>query len=362
MKSKGWIYNPPVDLAFIFFGVITMTTLITLQSRAFEQLVTIGIVALALRIIYSPSHFVAPILLLIFNKTERLRILSRSPNYYKVCLGIIATNLILFGSATFLYAQQLQFEHVYIPIAIIGGAYYIWNGWHFATQQFGIIQIYRSISNLKHPNRKLEFIFCILILFVLPIPFIFAAGLRDHFFTYHFGKFVWSWESQIFSGIIALIIAYLVFQIFRIKRLINIQIALSYLQIILLGAFICISPGVLSLLVFSLSHWIQEIFLVSLIHSRSQENSKLSKSFFPILLNFVSLIFSGLVVAIIFHKMPIFSENKVTVFGQFQGMFELSPLGFSFAALMSALFMSIAFIHFYTDKLIYAGRKWNTSL
>lgn len=358
MKNKGWIHSPAYDLFFIFLGLLLILFVGLFYSKFLIKTITVGAFAILLRLTLSPSHFIAPVLLLLFNKDERQKVLNHSPHYYKICNGIIVINLLLFGTAAALYTLQSPFSYVYAPVALIGGLFYFFNAWHFATQQFGIIQIYRSASELKHPNRKLEFVFCLLALFILPMPFIFAAGIRDHFFSYHFGNFQWTEGTKIFVSVVLVALTSLLVLIFKAKGRANLQIVLTYIQIICMSGLICVLPGVFSLLVFSFSHWIQELFLISLIHSRSDRQSRSYKLPSTIWINLSGLIMFGFFVALIYHKTPLFSKNKFFVFGQFQGMFHLSPLEFLFAALLSGVFMSLTFIHFYTDKLIYKGREW----
>jgi len=355
--QKGWILSPLYDVIFIFGGSIAALLILTLKEMGNSastdlSILTLFVVSFAL----NGGHMVAGLSLLIFNREERARAKRVEPRIYKQCLAIILVCLALFGGSAILFSQASDSDAFRFPIRIAGFLYFLWNGWHFGMQQFGLLQIYRKKHGITtNIDRHFDRVQCLLFVSIIPSLLLFSIGRRDDFFESYFGNLevLNSHRTEIFF--VAIVMACLAIARVSYKKHWRWPIALCYAGIFLIPFAMSFNPVLFIFLAAFGPHYLQEIFLITVIGSSEDSDGQRLVKKSVMFFGFVVLIAAsiGFYIALELAKS---AGGHLGIHGSIRLDSGLDMLGFWTVAGIASVFAIFNFFHFYLDRLIFAKR------
>ena len=351
-----WIVSPIVDFIFVFGGVT-----IALFFKIFPQDQTsmAFIIALA-TLILSGAHMLAPFLLILASKKERERVMKLDPKFWSRIALIAALPFLLYGLSATLFQFSSTAGSAYIPIAVMGCIWVLWNAWHFGIQQFGLMQIYRTRAGLASMrSRKFDSRMATLYGCVVPTVITIQAGVQDKFLRNFVQHSVWL-EPIVQPLFWILVVSALATMIYlRLSRSGNLPIYLLYLSMFIQSILLLNLAFFNLMIAVIVTHWLQEIFLIGHIYAqehRAQFNNGKRNLFMTIVGVLLVLAVSGVVDWI--QHIPTIRKYRITVSGGFNHWSTVTPEFFWTITMAFAAIMSFAILHFYIDRLVHRGRRW----
>ena len=225
------------------------------------------------------AHLLVPIAYLGISKSERTRISQASPKFWRGfwIVAIVPILLYVLSGVIFSITYEPGSRHVaaFVPIAIMGGIWVFWNGWHFAMQQFGILQMYRFRNDITGARRrKFDYFTCLVFAFAGPTLVLFQSGLQSSFFEFFTGRAVFldpliQPALWLLAAIAAGVVVFLVVDGSAKLPILMMYVAM-FLQLYLLSRL----PFVFAVLAVSVPHWLQEVFLVGRMIAKDRAEAK----------------------------------------------------------------------------------------
>ncbi|CAN5456721.1 hypothetical protein BH10BDE1_BH10BDE1_07660 [soil metagenome] len=369
---KGWILSPLSDGVFIFGGSLfalsmLFVAIVALFLPAGELRFTIERLSAAtaefavffILFALNGGHMVAGLGLLIFNHRERERILKVEKHLWLKIAGLFLVPMIFYGVSASLYIARGSPINFVTPIALMGLAYFAWNGWHFALQQFGLLNLYRQKLGILQPHdRAFDRAVSFLFVFIFPWTLIFSRGQSDAFLRHLLGSF--QWLSGYRSVILTAMVVATCLAIFRITlvRQWRTQLTLCYLSIFFIPFAIALNPKIFIVMALLGPHYLQEIFLTSTIDSATRQKNQEQ----PLVRwNKLAARIGILVVlsAAFYHVWSVgwYAENGISNFGSFRTSPALKQSEFVVVTAIAAVLMGFNFLHYYLDRLIFSKRS-----
>lgn len=155
-----WIRNAWWDSFWILSGFPLGLLLVALSPGLFLML--------AIMILLEHAHFLSPMTLAWSHSSFRGLMLRRPMKFIGVPLAIIAATTLI-GVLTYRYADldldiglQIRvhgfadYKHPFVMLVVL---YFLWNGFHFGMQNFGVMSIYRVKSGSG--QRRTDMIYCL---------------------------------------------------------------------------------------------------------------------------------------------------------------------------------------------------------
>lgn len=355
--QKGWILSPVSDLIFVFGGSLVALLVLTLKALGTSfandmSTATLFVITFAL----NGGHMVAGLFLLLSNRTERQRTEMIEPKIYVRCLIIILLCVVIFSISAILFSLSSESTAFKVPIWIAGLIYFLWNGWHFAMQQFGLLQVYRKRNDISTPtDRHLDRVHCLFFVFLIPSILLFSKGKNDEFFAGYFGTLegLSSFRTEIFA--VAFVMACLAIWRVSLQAHWKWPIALCYGGIFLIPVAMSFNPVIFLFLAVLGPHYLQEIFLITSIASSEEKDGQRSVVIKQFLIRFLVFLVASAVFYLILELVP-HMGGQISIFGGVQTEKGLSSAGYWAVAGVAAAFAVFNFFHFYLDRLIFAKR------
>lgn len=369
--KKGWIVSPWTDTAFIFGGSILAFLLLslllagrylplpgnfgpTLSLIANDaSITTLFVIMFSL----NGGHMVAGLFLLLSSKTERHRAQTVDPHLYLRCFLIAVTSTALFAAAFVLFVNRQGSKSFEIPIQIAGLIYFLWNGWHFAMQQFGLLQLYRKKSKIvSRLDRQMDLSLSFLLFFLVPSLLLFSVGRNDDFFKHQFGSLEILAAFK-FEILFAVFVA-ACFVIFRVTVMRHWRWPLffCYAGMFLVPIGMSYNPVVFLFMAVLGPHYLQEIFLISTLSSTEKSQNEIRINF-----NKIVFLFCGFAVAsaLFYYVLDVRKEagGWIDPFGFYRLEPGLEDHRFFVVAAIAAILATFNFFHFYLDRVIYSQRR-----
>ncbi len=351
IKKQGWLHSPMVDFLFIFSIPFILTILFkfNFSQDGYKKLIIFSFIFL------STGHNLAPIIFYFFNKQERVRIDKICHNFKSWLILSFAMPVIIMWFSFYFYVAGNEYLKI-LMFSLMGCIYFLWNLFHFAKQQFGILCIFNFLSasgsaSCKY-ERKIQFTYCFILLGVIPAliwtsePSIFYAFLalfsgdfKINIFESYFAK---SYFYFVYAVIFFLII---IFTIFYKKSL---PVFMQYLSILIQSVGIVTLPFFFALVV-ATTHWFQEIYLIS--HLMKEQGKK------SLILKILMFIMVSIIGYYIIRRLNI-TNNYVRKYGEYSGMVNISYSEYLLYATLSGVLMGLNFAHFCTDRFVFKNRNW----
>lgn len=241
---------------------------------------------------------------------------------------------------------------------LAGYGYLLWNTWHFAAQNFGVLSLYRSTQgqSAEH-DRKFDKYFCLTMGCIIQPLIWFCIEARWGPFIRWIPKWIpteiLTTVTLVAAGLITA--SYIVWELRKPNR--------SY-QKIAYALSIGIQPfaGVWAyypfhFLVYSIPHWVVEIGITGSIQANDAKKSKQSIFYLKMLgliLACLALIYflepPGDQDAVIFEWWDQLTQNEITK--------DSVIVPWTFTTLVSFLAVSRSFLHFYLSRQIYKSTRW----
>ena len=330
-------------------------------ALSFPQLVVLERVFITM---LSGGHMFAPFFLLLVSSNERTRAKLADPKLYPRLFIILAVPFLLLSLSAWLFssygrqATPLSLYDLRWPIAVMGFMWFTWNQWHFGMQHFGVLQIYRSKAGCaSNRSRRFDFWLTILIAGVAPFLFHLQTNYGIMFINSLFGptKIINPYIDYIAIGIFLTGVITILASLFdaRITTPIRLAYASLFAQLMLIWYF----PLAFIVISYYVTHWLQEIFLVSRIYAKEKAEDTTSSAF--------KLTMAGIVIALIvfsatyihFFQYP-YGFHRIFVSGGVRNLDSLTPDILWSIMPVYALVVFFGTAHFYLDRLIHKGRRW----
>lgn len=159
--TKLWIRNAWWDSFWILSGLPIAVGLLLLSPSIY--------LTLALVILLEHAHFLSPMTLAWIHTDFRGLMLRRPMKFIGVPIALVVTTTTI-GVLTSHFVPDLNvdvglrvrvydFEDYRHPFVMLVLLYFLWNSYHFAMQNFGVLTIYRLKSGSG--NRRTDMIYCL---------------------------------------------------------------------------------------------------------------------------------------------------------------------------------------------------------
>lgn len=243
-----------------------------------------------------------------------------------------------------------------ILFLIMGLFYLIWNTYHFTQQQYGILAILKSkINAYTKYQRWFDLAICHLFLTVIPMLIWYSIGIRFEslsLFNLYQKKFTPTLPNSesMYYVLYLIFFAFVIYSI--LKKKFSLPVHLQYFSVFIQSIGMMIHPIFFTLVVFGSTHRLQEIYFVAKI-----ANHDMNVSFKKIL---KYLILISIIMYFLFASQG-FQSHKISNYGSYTGMQDLSLLWYTFFALGNGIILSINFGHFFIDSYIYKNRNWKST-
>lgn len=291
-----------------------------------------------------------PLMATISSASIAKKIETNRKQIIKVCIFILVGTVGL----SILGAQFVKSE-LWLTL---GSLYLLWNTWHFSAQNFGVLSLYRGVSNQNSIlDRKVDKYFCLFMGCVLqPIIWLCIEARWGPIIKLLPRWSHWDVVINISLGVaVATCISYIIYELKKANR--------SYQKI---GYALSISiqsfAGVwgyypFHFLAYSVPHWLVEIGITGTIQANDVATSKKFKKYSKIAVYF------GVLMALIFLLEP-FTEDDGLVLNWWETLTTTNlsdskiVADFSLATIISILILPRSFIHFYISRQIYKSTRW----
>lgn len=344
--KPNWIINRPTDISLILNGLWLVPLLVVAYlffPSQIEHLVAPAFILLV------GGHILAPVWLILTNSEVRQSTRAKFGSLWIIAALLFVAPLALYLLSYWLRSAGDTQQLWLLPVAVTSAAYFIYNGWHFSQQNFGILQIYKRKNGSPILSRKFDFYLCLFAEFLGVGLVWFEYGLRSSFFSSYFGSMpnlgIGKW---MLLGAMALLGTRLTVAVLRGEKL-PLPVGLAYLHVFICPILILLNPILFAIIPRSASHWMQEIVLTSRIDqlTRKQNTARLW-------INMAVLIAISISYAVL-HLSLRFEIPKIDVFGSIFFPTSSSHDEFLFSCLFYGSWMGANFLHFYLDRLIYKG-------
>lgn len=245
---------------------------------------------------------------------------------------------------------------------ILGYGYLLWNTWHFAAQNFGVLSLYRATSEQNSAlDRKIDKFYCITMGCVM-MPIIWICV------TARWGPFVqmipaWIPTQSILMTTIwmtaAMTFAYIGFELRKSNRSFQKMAYVLSIGIQPFGALWAYYP--LHFLAYSIPHWMVEIGITGTIQTReAQRTTKW------LTVTNLALVFGLALALVYFLEVPIVDDGYVLTWWEQLAKGDTAIDSFytqwTIPALISFLVVPRSFFHFYISRQVFKSTRWTLGM
>jgi hypothetical protein len=245
---------------------------------------------------------------------------------------------------------------------VLGYAYLVWNTWHFAAQNFGVLSLYRSTHEQNTPlERKLDKYYCITMgCVIMPILwFCIEARWGPFVRMMPEGLPIKAISTATLAFACGITLAYIGFELRKKNRSFQ---KIAYVLSISAQALVAVwAYYPFHFLAYSIPHWMVEIGITGTIQTKEAQSSLRWR----FLLN-MGLLIAASAVLIYFLEMPIVEDGYVlTWFEQLsKGDIPINDFytQFTIPALISFLIVPRSFFHFYISRQVFKSTRWTLGM
>lgn len=245
---------------------------------------------------------------------------------------------------------------------ILGYGYLLWNTWHFAAQNFGVLSLYRSTNEQNSVlERKIDKFYCVTMgCVIMPIVW-FCVEARWGPFLKMFPTWIPVQALSIATVAVAsaMTVAYIVYELRKENRSYQ---KIAYVLSIGIQPFAAVwAYYPLHFLAYSIPHWMVEIGITGTIQTKEAQRST---RMLPLVNMGVIL---GLSLALIyFLEMPLIEDGYVLTWWEQLANYEV-PIEtfysqFTIPALISFLVVPRSFFHFYISRQVFKSTRWTLGM
>ncbi len=266
MNKNHWLISPAWDGLWVFSGLWFALLILGAYPLGKAAVVSLLIGTGVGSWFFGWGHMLSPVITAWTIKDFRSAMLQDKRLYIFPPLLILVIVFSLTGIALYTHGRSRL-----TPLLGLGVVYFLWNSWHFAMQHFGFLSIYRHRAGQREIfERNADRLFCFLATFLLVGAAWYVQGAR-------FGLFLdWvprprsitAWQSVITMAAVLPSAGMIVYE-WR-KPNASIPKLFYYALIGIQPVLLCRSYGLFSLPVFTASHWIAEVGLMSKIHASNK--------------------------------------------------------------------------------------------
>lgn len=245
---------------------------------------------------------------------------------------------------------------------LLGYGYLLWNTWHFAAQNFGVLSLYRSISEQNSVlERKVDKFYCVTMgCVIMPLSW-FCVEAR-------WGPFINMFPSWIpvkaitIATIVAASVMTLAYIFFELQKKNRSFQKIAYVLSIGVQPFSAVwSYYPFHFLAYTIPHWMVEIGITGTIQSKE---AKRSTKVAPLMV--VGSILALSMVLIYFLEMPLIEDGYVLTWWEQLANYDV-PINnfytqFTIPALISFLVVPRSFFHFYISRQVFKSTRWTLGM
>jgi hypothetical protein len=146
-----WIRNPAWDCVWVLSGLPLALVLLGLSGVIPAALLTFWII-----VVLQQSHNLAPMVMAWGHRGFRTHMLAHRTKFIAIPALILVGSVLAGWLSEALYPGFFPFRGTKVnvqwadqwqaPLGVMLGVYFLWNTWHFAKQNFGVLSIYRAKS------------------------------------------------------------------------------------------------------------------------------------------------------------------------------------------------------------------------
>lgn len=165
-----WIRNPAWDCVWVLSGLPLALVLLGLSDVVPAALLTFWII-----VVLQQSHNLAPMVMAWGHRGFRTHMLAHRTKFIAIPALILVGSMLTGWLSEALYPSFFPFRGTKIdiigpggwqsPLGVMLGVYFLWNTWHFAKQNFGVLSIYRTKSGSG--NRRADLAFALTVHFAV---------------------------------------------------------------------------------------------------------------------------------------------------------------------------------------------------
>lgn len=350
VPEEKWINGKLYDLIFIFSFLWVAPLLLLFVNNGVRENLKIF---LPFTILLSQGHKYSPMILMFFSPYVRSHIKKQRPHIFREIFLLLFTPACLAAAAAFLYLSNAAINF-FIPISVLAAAYTLWQYFHFSQQNYGVLKLYRNL-NLQRSDPFLDRYDQISITLVaLFVTFLICtfSNLRTGFYLYFFQPL--SMPDELRSACLVFCAGLYLFSLglYSHKKSLNLPVFLAISHYYVLSFFICAAPLYLALLLSSVSHWTQAIYLAA-TQLKRDPGIKLNVYGHPGVAGFV---LAFLVFSTLFYALYDFIDKTlptISNFGEIKDFSAYEPLLAGLAILYFGINIGVNYCHFYLDRFVY---------
>lgn len=281
---RGWIQSPAWDL-FWMFSALWGAALILLGT-ATQPVMSVVLVAFALDRLVSVAHAWSTSYMVLFSPLLAEERRANPRRYRWVPASIVAFSLALgvVVSATQRYPASGEPSADQGLFALYIGLFWVGHFWHFGNQDFGVLNIYRTLAGQGRPiDRRVDKVFTVAMMYVIqPLVYlsVVSSTAFSEFTSAALGLSPRSLHAFARIGVAVAVLLSLGVAGFELSKPNRSLPRLLYIAVILLhptllyGAVAADAPhvGLLYIFAYLWSHWLIAIGLVGRINTRFYES------------------------------------------------------------------------------------------
>lgn len=337
--SKKWVVNSKFDFVYILSGLwISLFFTIVYIFDLNKEINWFVYLFLLL----SCGHIIAPIGLVFKNKS--LRTLLYKNNAYLIINSVIIliAPLLLMLCSGYLYQQKANHDWYYMPVFILFSAFFAYNSWHFAKQNYGIIRIYKKIYDIvDNPIKDMILVGAIQMFLITAIWF--NNDYRNDFLRQYRISTKYFMPNEVFTVSTMALIALSTYYIFRYYKMLG--VCFGYLQFFIVQILMLINPLFFTLTVYTSSHHLQEFGFSYVAAKNMGERSNIF--FHTTILVLISIVLGRLHIDFIKYF------PNVTLFGGISFSNAFTASDYFISCIFFGMWTGVNFLHFYYSKIIY---------
>ena len=347
-----WIGARAMDLFFMFSFVWAIPLLACFAAVPRNKAIP---ALLPLTVLLSQGHKYSPHILFFSVRSIRDHVLQQRPHIIRELALLVGVPVLVAAFVALLFLNQFPPAAFFLPISILAFVYTVWTYFHFSQQSYGVVRLYRRLNGSTRDATvdRYEFAMVTTVAFFMTALIFTFSNARLDFYLF----FLSPLQMPPLLKIICLGSCVLLFfhsiYFYRKRHALNTPVALAIAHFFFIAAALTLLPIFLGLLLVSVSHWTQAIYLASMQFARDQPE-KLGSSIQRVCV----VVIAFLVISSLLYVAYDFVHNELPIVGNF-GMavdFQkeqrwLVTLGLLYFGLNTGL----NYTHFYLDRFIYKG-------
>jgi hypothetical protein len=381
-----WIQSWAWDLFYVFSG-LWVIAIFGIAELGFNTSITAAVVTLAIgNLVFWAGHNISPVLIAWSNPRLRAEMSQRRLLYLGLPIGLTVSAIAL-ELLSRVPGWSLKWETpwgVFYPSIVFFVAYLLWNSWHFGSQHFGILTLYRRrVRPEDFESRTWDAFYCRM-LFCIALPLAWFA--QGQFLGPLFGLLPKSPPvDTIKTTVVVLTLLSLGVMIIRELRTPKISLARIFYFVLVAAQpilAVLVNP-IFHFAIYTSTHYMLVIALTSRIFSFQNAGlfglpaSFKIPGFFPKygIHHFLSLlIWSPLLYWLIFRDYPRTGMEPVhryllalcerfsdpgtrSLASTLKNIVEPSPIGAVRSSVLIGLYYGLAMTHFFYDRYVYRFRS-----